>query len=716
MTDTQAVPTGRIELRSFILFLSAAATAMVMSLIGYALAVDRAVPDSEMPGTYTWLLLKETPGQRLVIESGSNSHHGLDAKRMSDELGLTTINIADNGGYDIEDKIARLERYLVAGDTVLLPLEWSYYYRDEVTDNYFEAMFAGNRDYFNALGLRDRARRALTLPPRTFFTLANSAPKPEETPSVHDLFYTAALSPYGGTTRAWSLGPGPNVAEQSCDDYLFVFGYQDRGLTISNRYRGALKRLAKLRDKGVDVHLAWPAMAGEGCLTSSPDILAFKEAIEAQANALGLHYIDAVSNSVFDQSLQDDTPYHLITRGRDLRTTRMISALKQAGVSGSGETSDLGAFAYKRLYELEVLAAPRAELEPLSIGETLRTDDEASLAQLDFKAGWWTFEKYGRWMRDNRAVMSLVLPQNASQDSNLMLTGRTLQFEPQTLSVFYKGRLLKRDTFSETIPFILPTTGLPRAEPISLTFELTDAGAPQSPLMLGESQDARTMTIHLQTISLQERSTPVPIVKPESAPAPAPEQLPAPVILANQKVSEAVRPVFPTGKLAPSLSSELCVAATNISTSETALQIGEAILIGDPASQSKIKFEENWWDREPGGRWMSCCEATFTVGLPEDLAGDGVLRLYGDVFGGGDTEVAIQINEQATFTVVFRRDLPIEIPLPQSLSMDTLRVSLSVSDTMQESPKALGLGDDPRVLTIFLDTIELVKRRTSSGM
>lgn len=716
MTDTKTVPTGRIELRSFILFLAAAVIAMVMSLTGYTLAVDRAVPDSVMPGTYKWLLLKETPGQRLVIESGSNSHHGLDAKRMSDELGLTTINIADNGGYDIEDKIARLERYLVAGDTVLLPLEWSYYYRDEVTDNYFEAMFAGNRDYFNALGLKDKARRALTLPPRTFLTLANSAPKPEETPTVHDMFISAALAPHGGTSRAQSIGPGLNVAEQSCDDYLFIFGYQDRGLTISNRYRGALKRLAKLRDKGVDVHLAWPAMAGEGCLTSSPDILAFKEAIEAKANALGLHYIDAVSNSVFDQSLQDDTPYHLITRGRDLRTTRMISALKQAGVSGSGEATDLGAFAYKRLYELEFLAAPRAELEPLSIGETLRTDDEASLAQLDFKAGWWTFEKYGRWMRDNRAVTSLVLPEDTPQDSNLMLTGRTLQFEPQTLSVFHKGRLLKRDAFSETTPFVLPTNGLPRAEPISLTFELTDAGAPQSPLMLGESQDARTMTIHLQTIGLQPQSPALPMVEPKVAPELTPQDLPAPIILANQPISNTVRPVFPTGTLAPSITSDLCAAPVPVAATDSVLQIGEAVLIGDPASVTKIQFAENWWDREPGGRWMSCCEATFTVGLPDGLAGDGVLRLYGDVFGGGDTEVEVQINEQATFTVVFRRDLPIEIPLPQSLSMDTLRVSLSVSDTMQESPKALGLGDDPRVLTIFLDTIELVKRGTSSGM
>ena len=146
------------------------------------------------------------------------------------------------------------------------------------------------------------------------------------------------------------------------------------------------------------------------------------------------------------------------------------------------------------------------------------------------------------------------------------------------------------------------------------------------------------------------------------------------------------------------------------------LQIGEAVQIGEPASATKIQFSENWWDREPGGRWMSCCEATFTVGLPDDLGGDSVLRLYGDVFGGGETKVIVSVNEEAAFSAVFRRDLPIEIPLPQGVPLDTLQVSLSVSDTMQASPKARGLGDDPRVLTIFLDTVELVRRGASSGM
>ena len=712
MTQKRTILSGRIEMRAFFFFISAAASALALSLFGYALAVDRAVPDSLMPGTYKWFLLKETPGQRLIIESGSNSHHGLDAKRMSNELGVTVINIADNGGYDIEDKVARLERYVAPGDTVLLPLEWSYYYRDEVTDNYFEAMFAGNRDYFNTLSLKDRVKRALTLPPRTLLTLASSAPKPDEMPTIHDLFLSAATSPNGGTTRAQSIGPGPNVSEQSCDDYLFTWGYQNRGLTISNRYRGALKRLAKLRDRGIQVHLAWPAMAGEGCMTSDPALMAFKEAIEAEAGGLGLRYIDTVSNSIFDQSLQDDTPYHLITRGRDLRTARMISALQQAGVRGTGGTADLGTFAYKRLYELERLAADQTERAPLELDETIRTDDEISRSKLNFAAGWWAFEQYGRWMRDNRAVLSLQLPETAAQDANLVLTGRTLAGDPKTLSVFHNGRLLARAPFSSTAPFVLPTGGLPRAQMISLTFELIDADAPKSPAMLGESTDARTMTLHLQTISLQRSSETEPPRDPASAPV---ADLPAPIILAEQPESAAVRPISALRPTVGGAELDFCTVSPNEDAATAPLGLGEAVSIGDPSSQAKVQFGDKWWDREPGGRWMSCCEAEFSVDLPASAEPGRVLRIYGDVFGGGMTQVTATLNESVSLTVPFRQDVPIEIPLPDSLPAGRARIGLAVADKNLASPLALGLSNDPRILTIFVDTVELTRSTTPAG-
>ena len=93
----------------------------ITCLIAYTLTVDSLVQKTEMPSTYKWLLLKNVPGPRLIFESGSNSHHAIDTDAIGTELGMSAINIADNGGYALEDKITRLETYTRKGDVIVLP-------------------------------------------------------------------------------------------------------------------------------------------------------------------------------------------------------------------------------------------------------------------------------------------------------------------------------------------------------------------------------------------------------------------------------------------------------------------------------------------------------------------------------------------------------------------------------------------------------------------
>jgi len=80
-----------------------------LCLGAYTATVDSLVQDTKIPATYKWFLLKHIPGPRIIIESGSNSHHAIDTDALGAALGMTAINIADNGGYALEDKITRLE-------------------------------------------------------------------------------------------------------------------------------------------------------------------------------------------------------------------------------------------------------------------------------------------------------------------------------------------------------------------------------------------------------------------------------------------------------------------------------------------------------------------------------------------------------------------------------------------------------------------------------
>jgi len=128
-------------------FLSGAA-ASVLVLASYAYVVDGQIPDTKVPSSYKAFLLQEVSKPKLIIDSGSNSHHGIDAGMISEALKINAINIADNAGYDIESKVTRIKAHAKKGDIVLLPLEWSYYTRDRLTDDFVDTLFGPSRDYY----------------------------------------------------------------------------------------------------------------------------------------------------------------------------------------------------------------------------------------------------------------------------------------------------------------------------------------------------------------------------------------------------------------------------------------------------------------------------------------------------------------------------------------------------------------------------------------
>lgn len=75
---------------------------LTLTLGLYVVFVSSQITRSDVPATYKWFLLSELPVSRLIIESGSNGHIGLDTDAISKALGMTAINVADNGGYDIK--------------------------------------------------------------------------------------------------------------------------------------------------------------------------------------------------------------------------------------------------------------------------------------------------------------------------------------------------------------------------------------------------------------------------------------------------------------------------------------------------------------------------------------------------------------------------------------------------------------------------------------
>ena len=652
----------------------------VMCLSAYAFTVDSLVPDSKIPATYKWFLLKEVPGPRIIFESGSNSHHAIDTQTLGDELGMTAINIADNAGYALEDKISRLEAFTRPGDVIVLPLEWSFYSREKLTDAYVESIFSETRDYYRTLSLPNRVKRALSLPPEIIISeLKDSFSRPAqetESPS-HELFGTALTLPSGHFARTASIGPGFGVAEQSCDDYILGKPNVRNKLKLGKNVKPAIARLKKLQARGVDIYFAWPVLAGDGCMSDPAYVRDFKGEIEHAVTEAGFEFLGTPSQSLYSQDMQDDTPYHLIAEGTNIHTQQMIGFLKGQGHSAAGEPLDIKTFARHRLLELELAEVAPLKQPALPLEEEIRMEDPDFRSHAEFTAGWWAFEPYGRWMRDNRAMLRVTLPAETPEEYVLRIQGITKSGRPERVNVSINGEVISSVMFGGSAPLLVPTTNLPKGVALSIFLSLPEAGTPQSPLESGENEDARSMTLLLQSLEL----TALGVSK--SIASGVVESAPDQIVSAQEQ--EVMTPM--------------------------ATIINEPLVKAKSQTFSSVKFGKGWWDQEAFGRWMKDGEAVFKIDLADDQAGAETRRytliLQGDFFMGRRQVVSLMIDGKEMGALKESGEGLLTASFEASSRAGAVSVKLRLSNPSERSPKALGISSDERALTYFLKSVAL---------
>lgn len=655
-----------------------------MCLSAYTLIVDNLVPDTNVPATYKWFLLKEVPGPRIIFESGSNSHHAIDTEALGAELGITAINIGDNAGYALEDKVSRLETFARAGDVIVLPLEWSFYSREKLTDAYVESIFSETRDYYRTLPPVKRIQRALSLPPEKIIAeLKDSHSRPTEKieSPAHELFATALTLPSGSYARTASIGPSFGVAEQSCDDYILGKPNTRNKLTLGKNVKPALARLKKLQARGIVIHFAWPVLAGAGCMSDPAYVKGFKAEIEHAVTEAGFEFLGTPSQSLYGQDMQDDTPYHLIAEGTKVHTQKMIGFLKAQGHSATGVPLDIRTFARHRLLELELAEVSPLKQPSLLFEQEIHMEDPDFRSHVEFTAGWWAFEPYGRWMRDNRAMFRVTLPDETPEESVLKVQGITKSGRPERVNVSINGELISSGMFGENAPLLLPTANLPKGEVLSIFLTLPEAGTPQSPLESGENEDARSMTLLLQSLELTAPAAPV------SAMSQAVQAAPADTVMTSMDtIADA-----PT-------------AAKN-----------DCLTTGDVRSQapSSVSFGKGWWDQESSGRWMKDGEAVFKVSLADDEAGvesrSYLLTIEGDFFMNRRQAVSIVIDGKEMGVLTETTEGLLTASFDASNKADCVSVILKLSNPSAQSPKTLGLSSDERALTYFMKSASLTE-------
>jgi len=305
---------------------------IIIYTAGYYLIATREISISH---SYKQLLLNHTRGQRLIIDSGSNSFFGIDSHLLENELNILTINLADNASYPLQSKLLRIEKYSHPGDIVLLPLEWQYYSYETVPDIFLNNLL-GNLHYYHQSNPIQDIKQIWQTPFPNFMGDLNHYRKEI---SHNRRRLKRHLKRFKNQDRGdfiqedFDLKLEEASKVTACDTYVLGNALKN-GFTLSFTFKENIKFIQQLQKKGIRIFFTWPVVVGEGCY-SKKNTLALKgfiHLIKKTLNDNGLLIIGDPYKNRFPAKFMLNSYYHINSEARYTHTKALIKDIKQSPV------------------------------------------------------------------------------------------------------------------------------------------------------------------------------------------------------------------------------------------------------------------------------------------------------------------------------------------------------------------------------------------------
>jgi hypothetical protein len=281
----------------------------------------------KVPYSYTQFLLENVGEPRIVIDAGSSSMFGIEPALIEQAFRKPVIDVADNGSIPLEMKIYRILKYARGGDTLILPLEWVYYTRDAVPQDFTDKTPDEYAAYYASLPFAQRLAFAVQHASLHNLSDAGRLYLRQDLQRVHTARIQADMAKWPLGDRKDDRRRTAYVDGKSCVDYIAAAG------TMVPRVEWAARQLADLQAKRhVRVFLTWPAVAGQDCYLLKDNRLPIAEEARAIFERHGVTVVGEPEDSYFTPEHMLDTYYHVDSAAAGVRTERLIARLQQTGL------------------------------------------------------------------------------------------------------------------------------------------------------------------------------------------------------------------------------------------------------------------------------------------------------------------------------------------------------------------------------------------------
>ncbi|NWJ52981.1 MAG: hypothetical protein HXX14_19180 [Bacteroidetes bacterium] len=262
------------------------------------------------------ILLKYTPGPRIIFIGGSNLSFGLDSRRIKDSLALNPINTGIHGGIGLKYMLSNAENYIKENDIIIVSPEYQQFYGDAGNGviELLSTIVDVSPNSIKLLGLK----QYFSLIPHISTYLMSKIDGLKDTSKIDTeigIYDRKSFNSFGDAYIHWKL-PRKKVKPMRK-----IKGTLNEDIILS------LKEFRNIvNQKKARLFITFP---GYQDLSFANSKIQIKE-IEQELKKYGFYLLSNPERYIIPDSLTYNTPYHLTKKGVDLRTTLLIEDLKKA--------------------------------------------------------------------------------------------------------------------------------------------------------------------------------------------------------------------------------------------------------------------------------------------------------------------------------------------------------------------------------------------------
>jgi len=324
---------------------------VVYGLYATFLVTETFVPDADIAGIdYRLTLLKRVPGPRVLIDSGSNSLWSIYPEMLTNILGIPSFVVAENGSVPIDFKLRKWKKYLRSGDIVVLPLEYTYYHKNDITSSFVEELFgtalssahdlnetvilnvmsnyAYHYHFMNFLEKIEFIRKHVN-PNNLINARYQRLREPSFTEQLNyrlDHLKDLAAKQTGGDVKDDTNRVRHRLtSEKSCFEYIQSYPAHDEA--IIEHIASELARIQK--ENGATFIITWPAVAGTDCYDNE-SIKKLVKQVRRIFERNGVQVVGDPEDSNFSELHLLDTYFHVDTAAARARTQKLALHLLSA--------------------------------------------------------------------------------------------------------------------------------------------------------------------------------------------------------------------------------------------------------------------------------------------------------------------------------------------------------------------------------------------------